>query len=270
MAVSVTRLDPKPELSDVEVVRVAGEPELLRDIRDAALVETLEARFHDALLRNTRLQSLIQVLAARRLRFCVFGGWLRDHVSYARALPLVAPPRDIDLVVSGIDVRGLLEILPRDVKSTIFGGVQSGFGPDAFDIWPLHETFLIKYLDLRPTFESLLQTTDFNINAAIFFPAEGNNPPFVLDRGMFKALTTRTLSFNCACLPFPIMQCARLAAYAGKLSLNLSPAVRAFMLGVVADAGRRERVLFGVSENYPEMIAKRARQVLADLCEGRL
>jgi hypothetical protein len=69
-------------------------------------------------------------------------------------MPVAAPPRDIDLVVSGIEVGGLLEILPSDVKRTIFGGIQSGFGPGAFDIWPLHGTFLIKYLRLLPTFES--------------------------------------------------------------------------------------------------------------------
>src|SRR5262249_4719085 len=149
---------------------VPAERHVPRLVEDEALLRLVELRFAEARRLNNRLAQLIDGLNARGLRHCVFGGWVRDTLHDLHAMPLGGAPRDIDLVVQGAEVSDLLKWLPPDVRPTIFGGVQSGSGALAFDVWPLHETFLIQHLHLDPTFENLLQSTDFTINAALFFP----------------------------------------------------------------------------------------------------
>lgn len=257
--------DRQRALLDVDVVSVVAERHPVRPVGDSALMDQLELRFSEAVCLSDRLSVLTSNLEEQGLRYCVFGGWVRDTICDIRAMPVMGPPRDIDLVVRGIEVEGLLQNLPSDVRQTVFGGVQSNVGPIAFDIWPLHETFLIHYLGLAPTFESLLQSTDFTINAGLFFPRQGGEGAEILDGGMLNALITHTLAFNGTILPFPVMQCARMAAYAGKLSLDFAPEARAFMQDVIADPAKREQVLLGLSQNYPASISNRARQELKKL-----
>jgi hypothetical protein len=260
--------DRKRALMNVEIVLVAAARQTPQIIEDHALLQRIEARFADALRRNDRLAELAHGLDVRGLRYCVFGGWVRDTIYDLEAAPTGGPPRDIDLVVRGIEVGNLLKMLPSDVRPTLFGGVQSGAGPSAFDIWPLHETFLIHHLHLDPTFENLLHSTDFTINAGLFFPPQGTSPPQIMDSGMSEALRTRTLDFNFSSLPFPVMQCARLAAYAGKLSLHLSPAVQTFMKEIVSVPSRCEQVFLGLRRTYSPSIANSAEQVLKELIEA--
>lgn len=260
--------DRKRLLSGIEVIPISAEQRSPRLISEGALVERLDGRFAETVRLSDRLSTLTRSLEARGLRYCVFGGWVRDTISDIRAMPVAGPPRDVDLVVRGIEIEDILQNLPSDVRPTMFGGVQSDAAPVAFDIWPLHETFLIHYLKLAPTFESLLKSTDFNINAGLFFPRQGTVAPAILDGGMLEALRIRTLGFNGTHLPFPLMQCARLAAYAGKLSLELTPTVRKFMQDIIADPVRREQVLRGLAENYAASVCKRAEQVLQRFGEG--
>lgn len=259
--------DRKRALADVEVIQVVAQHGSITSIRDKGLLGRLESRFEESVRASDRLSALVDSFETQRVRYCVFGGWVRDTISQAKTMPVVGSPRDIDLVVQGVEIEALLSSLPSDVRPTIFGGVQSEAAPIAFDVWPLHETFLIDRLRLAPTFESLLRTTDFTINATLFFPRQAANDPTILDAGMFEALDTRTLAFNCEFLPFPVMQCARLAAYAGKLSLNLAPAVRAFMQQIIQDPVRYEQVLFGLDKFYPASISSRAEGVLRRLIE---
>lgn len=263
----------KPDaLRDVEVIPVVteGESHPVRSSDDRCLIDLLEASFLQVLRSSERLYALTQSLEAQNLRYCIFGGWVRDTVSAFLSMPVTAPPRDIDIVVCGIEVGDLLQRLPSDVRPTIFGGIQSNAEPIAFDIWPLHETFLIRYLHFAPTFESLLQSTDFTINAGLFFPRQGVEAPTLLDGGMLDALSTHILAFNGAFLPFPMIQCARLAAYSGKLALNLSPAVRAFMLDILTNPAQRELVLLGLDQNYPRSISEKGRQVIDRLIKEEL
>lgn len=260
--------DRKRELINAEIVSVVATHQTSKVIEDPSLLDQVEFRFENALRTNERLAALIRQLDARRLQYCVFGGWLRDTINDLQSVTLGSPPRDIDLVVRGIEVDELLRMLPTDVRPTMFGGVQSGAGESAFDIWPLHETFLIQHLHLEPTFDNLLKSADFTINAGLFFPSCETAPPRFLDGGMLEALRTRTLDFNYSSLPFPVMQCARLAAYAGKLSLNLSPAVRDFMQRITSVRLQRERVLQGIRQTYSPPVVEAAEQILNGLVEG--
>ncbi|MGY4399293.1 hypothetical protein [Bradyrhizobium sp. USDA 3315] len=255
----------KRALANAEIVSVVAAQQTQKLVDDPSLLKQIEARFQDALRNNDRLATLTRGLDDRGLQFCVFGGWLRDTIGDLRSSIAGGPPRDIDLVVRGIEVGDLLDMLPSDVRPTMFGGVQSGAGASAFDIWPVHETFLIQHLHLEPSFENLLRSTDFTINAGLFFPSRGASPSRFMDGGMLEALRTRTLDFNYSSLPFPVMQCARLAAYAGKLSLHLSPAVRTFMQETISASSRRERVLAGLRQTYSPHVVQIAERVLSGL-----
>jgi hypothetical protein len=261
--------DRKRALANAEIVSVVAAHQAPRTIEDPTLLHQIEIRFENTLRKNARLAGLSRQLDVRGLKYCVFGGWLRDTIDDLQSATAGGPPRDIDLVVRGVEVGDLLEMLPADVRPTMFGGVQSGAGASAFDIWPLHETFLIQHLRLEPTFENLLKSADFTINAGLFFPPREAAPSRFMDGGMLKALRTRTLDFNYSSLPFPVMQCARLAAYAGKLSLTLSPAVRGFMCEIMNVPSQRERVLLGLRQTYSPPVVKTAEQILNGLIEAR-
>ncbi len=260
--------DPERErrsrLAQVEVVRVTPRLNPVRSIEDRGLIEGLEARFSAAVQMSERLSRLALGLQDSGRRYCVFGGWVRDTISALRGKSQASPARDIDVVVHGTDLKELSGLMPPDVRRTIFGGIQSEAPPLAFDVWPLQDTFLIAYLGLPPSFESLLESTDFTINAALFFPRQGDSEPELWDRGMAEALATKTLAFNNAALPLPIMQCARLLAYAGKLSLEPSPAARGFVRELVSDPARREQVLAGLGSVYSPTICERARKLLLE------
>lgn len=255
------------EMAQVEVVPVDGHWRAPRIIRDSPLTHAVERRFKDVLKYSNRLRVLVQHLDENGAEYCVYGGWLRDNLS-SQITELDSFPRDIDIVERGLEVEQLLSYLPSDVSRTIFGGVHSREGGLPFDVWPLHETFLIKRLCLPPTFENLLHSTDFNINAGVFFPKSRLREAELIDGGMLDAIRDRVLAFNANLLPFPVIQCARLAAYAGKLSLTLTPAVQAFMSEIVADARNYQQVLLGLSEYYPPETYALGRQVLERLKEG--
>lgn len=216
-------------IENIDVSKVAGAQ---RPLQIFEKVEPIDEAFHAVLNTSNRLSNVLGHLEDAKLRYCVFGGWLRDTLSaQAYGTPL---PRDVDLVVAGLDVATLVRLLPAGIRPTMFGGIQSSAPPLPFDIWPLHETFLIRILQLPPSFESLLRTADFDINAAIYFPAQAGLASSVLDAGMLTALHTKLISFNASDLPFPVMQCARLAAYAAKLDFGLSPPVMEFMRQTLA------------------------------------
>ncbi|MFB6448180.1 hypothetical protein [Bradyrhizobium tunisiense] len=260
--------DRKRTLANAAIVSVVAAHQAPRIIADPILLDQIGTCFENAVRKNDRLAALSRQLDVRGLQYCVFGGWLRDTIDDLQSATAAGPPRDIDLVVRDVEVGDLLGMLPADVRPTMFGGVQSGTGSSAFDIWPLHETFLIKHLRLEPTFENLLKSADFTINAGLFFPPRRAAPSRFMDGGMLEALRTRTLDFNYPSLPFPVMQCARLAAYAGKLSLGLSPAVQDFMRAIIRIPSQRERVLLGLRQTYPPPVVEAAERILNGLTEA--
>ena len=215
-------------------MQVAGAQRQPLALEGTLEVVAVDEAFRSILDASNILSNVLAGLDEAKARYCIFGGWLRDTLSArARGTPR---PRDVDLVAADIDITKLLTLLPTaDVRPTIFGGVQSSAPPVPFDIWPLHETFLIRILKLPASFESLLRTADFDINAALYFPTQGRAPSSILDAGMLSALNNQLISFNASNLPFPVMQCARLAAYAAKLDFGLAEPVLEFMRRILAD-----------------------------------
>lgn len=255
-----------PDIGPVDILSVDG---FQRDpvvIQGTAEVAWADNSFDSIRASSPRLNNFLSLLESRSVQYCVFGGWLRDTLA---ARTFDAPlPRDVDLVTADIEVSGLISALPTDIRPTMFGGVQSAEPPVPFDVWPLHETFLIRRFGLPATFESLLLTADFNINSALYFPNQRSIPSSIFDAGMLDALRRRILSFNGSHLPFPIMQCSRLAAYAAKLDLDFDATVLAFMQEMLRDNYSRTQVIDGLRRFQPEPIAKKAMTVIELVIEG--
>lgn len=229
-------------------------------------VEWADVAFQSALAASERLARLLKILEDHGSRYCVFGGWLRDTVaSHSRG---TRGPRDLDLVAAEIEPESLIAALPADIQPTIFGGVQSSAGPVQFDIWPLHETFLIRTLSLPASFECLLETADFNINAGLYFPAQAEQPSAIIDAGMLDAIRCRKLAFNSHHLPFPILQCARLLAYRAKLDLDLDPDVRLFVREILMIPSSRTQVADGLLRHQPPAIAEKAIAAIQQVIGG--
>ena len=237
-------------------VRLGGAQEL----------EWADVAFQSALAVSERLARLLRILEDHGSRYCVFGGWLRDTIA-SRSRGTIAP-RDLDLVAADIEPESLIAALPADIQPTIFGGVQSSAGPVQFDIWPLHETFLIRALSLPVSFECLLETADFDINAGLYFPAQAEQPSVIIDAGMLDAIRRRRLAFNSHHLPFPTLQCARLLAYRAKLDLDLDPAVRSFMREILMVPTSRKQVVDGLLRHQPPAIAEKAIAAIQKVIGG--
>lgn len=248
-----------------DTIKVKGADHPISRIQNCELAQFLEGRFSSLLSESAPLADLKRTLETKGLRYCVFGGWVRDQVSEALYGSPKARPRDIDLVVSDIEIGELNSMFLGDVTPTIFGGIHSSMAPIPFDIWPLHETFLLKHNSLTPSFSNLLRTTDFTINAGCFFPAHGQRNTEILDGGMVQAIKLRKLEFNASVLPFPTIQCARIAAYAVKLTLKLTPPVETFMREVLEKTAQRKAVVEGLKETYPADISVPAQKLLEQL-----
>jgi hypothetical protein len=248
------------------VLKVTGSRRPPSTLIGAPQVMVADEAFHSILDASERLLDTLLKIESAKARYCVFGGWLRDTLaSRSLGTPL---PRDVDLVVEGVDLTTLVGLLPPDVRPTMFGGVQSSATPVPFDIWPLHETFLIRILRLPVSFESLLQTADFDINTAIYFPPWGRRSSTIVDAGMLKALESRQISFNSSHLPFPVLQCARLAAYAAKLSFSFAPPVLKFMRSFLGDHGRRIEVVTGLTNHLSAPTVEKAIEIVNSIAEG--
>ncbi|RFC64033.1 hypothetical protein DYI37_06610 [Fulvimarina endophytica] len=246
----------KPKIDCIEARSVPGSHLPLIRLEGTAEVGCADADFAAVLAASRRLTDLLANLEAAGKRYCIFGGWLRDTLA-ARICGTPAP-RDVDLVVAGIEVEALIAVLPADVRPTMFGGVQSPADPVPFDIWPLHETFLIRRLSMPVSFESLLRTADFNINTALYFPAQAGSAPAILDGGMLGGIQGRRLSFNAGQIPFPVMQCARVLAYGAKLDLSYDAPVLGFLREILDSPASRTEIIEGLRRFQPRSVAEKA------------
>lgn len=147
---------------------------------------------------------------AERWPVALFGGGVRDLFYLGK------PPRDLDIVVQGANLRELEEFVPGSGRNA-FGGLKGTLGgttqfapPSSsssgegtvsvtsdgvvVDTWPLERTRGFE-LDksLAPTFENLLKTTVFNLEMGIYLVRED----LVIADGMEKALHDKVLELNC-------------------------------------------------------------------------
>ncbi len=149
----------------------------------------------------------------------LFGGTIRDLMIGG----LSAEPRDIDLVVRGVEVQQLEHVFGQQLKRlTRFGGVHLEFKGWLFDVWPLHETWAFRTGAFPATFEELPKTTFLNIEAiaAELFPRRGKKRQ-VYSHGFFEAYESRILDINFEENPFPSLCVVRALITAAKLGFGM-------------------------------------------------
>ncbi|GAX45712.1 hypothetical protein NIES4075_67330 [Tolypothrix sp. NIES-4075] len=193
-----------------------------------SLIDRLQWNFDQVLNNDRALCDIMTALHNQSAKAVVFGGWVRDHV-YSYVLQQNFQPRDIDVVVDGLDFHQLQQLLPSDNKVNMFGGFSIETSKNKIDIWLLKDTYLIKELNLELNFDNLPQTTVFRINSIIFKPEQLWSVPDICDLGCIDALKDKVLDFQSSFIPFPEIQVARAIIYSIKLDLKMTPEIIKFV-----------------------------------------
>ena len=185
-------------------------------------VMRLQLQFDGLLGTHKDFRTIVHRLRGAGLGVVVVGGWARD-VLVGRV------PHDIDMVVTGAGNKPFEDILPPAARRTALGGLAFEFGELEVDLWPLETTYLLRQFSLKPSLEVLMRVIDFNINAILFTPEHFAREPGAVEAGMLNAFERCEIDFNCGVLALPVAQVSRLAYFAAKLGLALSPRVKGFM-----------------------------------------
>jgi hypothetical protein len=187
--------------------------------------------------RNTLLQ-----FHERGWSSVLFGGTLRSLLWSRLYRNRPGRPRDIDVVVRGVDVEDLRSNLSRVLRETRFGGLKVQRDNWQFDVWPLHSTWMFSVDQaLEASFAQLPFTTAFNLEAIAVevWPAKAGLPRIVFsgDDQFFEGMAGRFVELNRPENPFPELTVVRGLLLAQALDFHLGPRLAEF----IADIGPRIR-----------------------------
>ncbi len=160
-----------------------------------------------------------------------FGGTLRSLLlarMSSRGRTRIGRPRDIDIVVDGIDLEDLrIRFASMVSRETRFGGLQLKRLNMQFDVWPLNRTWSFVHDETpTPTFSDLPFTTFFNVEAiAVDVWAEPGSTRSIYsgDDQFFKGILSRTIEINREDNPFPVLSVARSLIMASFLGFAIGP-----------------------------------------------
>lgn len=129
----------------------------------------LEKNLGDYLLRRTQsrphLRETINRIAENLPDTVIFGGMIREF-ALGHARDFIS---DIDLVSSATRAEIHTAIADYNPSQNKFGGYRFVENGQRFDIWSLNDTWAFKQTDnSSPSFEDLLKTTFFNLDAAYY------------------------------------------------------------------------------------------------------
>jgi len=176
-----------------------------------------------------------QDLQSFNTRAVFFGGALRSMLLGRLYSNRPGRPRDLDIVVEGVETEELQRKFSQFiVRRTRFGGLQLRRMNWAIDIWPLHTTWAFSALNMPTrTFEDLPRTTTFNIESiAATVSCEGGSHRTVFsgDDQFFDAIRTRTLDLNQAENPFPDLCVVRALSFAAKYDFKVARRLAEFLV----------------------------------------
>lgn len=134
-------------------------------------------------------------------------------------------PRDFDLVFEDSDFEAFAEYFASSVtRRTRFGGLHLQIHGIDVDAWSLRNTWAFREgLVADVSFESLPQTTFFNVDAIVVSMQDGPGGRKIYDGGFEDALRLRLLDINLEQNPFPALCVVRAFHLAKSYRLNFSP-----------------------------------------------
>jgi hypothetical protein len=177
----------------------------------------------------------VKDLLELRTRAVFFGGALRSLLLGRLYFNRPGRPRDLDIVVEGLETDELQrKFSDFIVRRTRFGGLQLRRMNWAIDIWPLHTTWAFSALNMPArTFADLPRTTTFNIEsiaATVSGEGESDRTVFSGDDQFFDAIRTRTLDLNQAENPFPDLCVVRALSFAAKYDFKVARRLAEFLV----------------------------------------
>jgi hypothetical protein len=174
------------------------------------------------------VRATLDELSKARWRGVLFGGALRSLLWSRRKRNRLGQPRDIDIVVSDVEINSLKDHFRQfPFRETRFGGLHFKRAAWEFDIWPLHRTWMFSWdARLSPTFDVLPQTTVFNLEAVAveLWPLPGQpRALFSGDDQFFHGILDEVLELNRPENPFPQLTVIRALLLASRIEYGLGP-----------------------------------------------
>jgi len=255
------------DISKIPIVPVKGEFSTLDSGSDLAeddpIVSALQAELDTVIAKNAFVRRLFDDLASLKIPGVVFGGWARDHIAgtIERAH---GEPRDLDIVVGEVDISTLLDRLDGiKARPTIFGGINFSAEDFEVDLWPLGKTFIFERYGIAPSFNRLVNISDFTVNAVVFKPIQLWGRPSVRDSGCIDSLRDAVLKFQYINLSFPRIQVARIFIYAAKLHLQIDSNVERFVKDQLRSAPDTKDIELGIRKYCPPESLVEALKILS-------
>lgn len=174
-----------------------------------------------------------------KYRVILFGGSVRDYLIFNGKYP----PRDIDIVVAGIQSNDeLLEAIGKHLGALTwrynrFGGVKVGTSGITLDCWRIEDTYAFRKGKIKTSVKSLLDTPMLNIDRYAYdmstmqYIDDCNKRPFP-SRIDFHRYEDELLEINLI----------RALIYSKKYNLKLSPSIARKMKEVLTDDKRRKKL----------------------------
>lgn len=184
------------------------------------------------------------------------GGFPRDLSSTNRI------PRDIDIVVDGIDPVDAVERWGGTlIRETRFGGVHARIGLWPIDVWSLSQTWAFRE-GLVPFrgIDDLPKTTCFNIEAIAveLYPGSKFGGRRIVEHGFYEAMSRRLIEINLEDNPFPQLCVVRAVVFANRLQFALGPRLIAYLSHHMSKYDNEELVDVQV-RHYGRVILQRAQ-----------
>lgn len=188
----------------------------------------------DHLLWKAPIVKTMRELQETSIAAVFFGGTLRSLLLSRLLKSRRGRPRDLDIVVSGASLEHIKERFRNLIKrQTRFGGLQLERLNWQFDVWPLDRTWgFINDKLTSPAFESLPQTTFFNLEAIAVdvWPRLGKTRTIYSgDDQFFDGIITNTLELNRSENPFPALCVIRSLVMAASLDYSIGPKLAAYL-----------------------------------------
>lgn len=158
----------------------------------------------------------------------LFGGVVRDLMLSGSSIS----PRDVDLVVSTVDLKDVTAAFSESLtRRNRFGGLHLRIHGWHFDVWPLAQTWAFhQKIVPSPSFANLPKTTFLNIEAvAVRLDTEEGRYREIHSHGFFEAVETRTLEINSEANPYPLLCVLRALVMAAKLRFAIGPRLAAYI-----------------------------------------